>query len=180
VVQGTVDDTAPERRPIRDFEKCAVVRATSVQGLASVARAAILVSLMAQPVRYKRPRRINPVSVTVVLLLALAGYLTAAYLPPYLQQHEVYRVLEEHGSKVANRSAYYREHPENLEQLRRQMESEIRRIGVTDPELETWVEIDQHEMRFGAIYTETITWALDLFSPHLVEYEVEHVVGSTR
>jgi hypothetical protein len=131
---------------------------------------------MAQPVRYKRPRRINPVSVTLVLLLALAGYLTVQYLPPYLQQHEVYRVLEEHGSMLVRRKIHYQDHPDQLELFRRQMEAEIRKIGVMDPQLETWIEVDHDEVRLGAFYTETVTWLFDLFSPHRKDYDVEHVV----
>ena len=131
---------------------------------------------MAQPVRYKRPRKINVVSVSLVLLLAIAGYLTVTYLPLYLQQHEVHRVLEEHGSILASRKAYYLQHPEHREDLRKKMEGEIRRLGVGDPQLETWIEIDPSEARLGAFYTDTVTWAFDLIAPRQAEYELEHVV----
>jgi hypothetical protein len=131
---------------------------------------------MPQPVKYKRPRRINVVSVTLVALLALAAYLTVQYLPLYLQKHEVYRVLEEHGSKLARRKALYRTDPIAREDLRRKMEAEIRRLGIMDPELETWVEVDDGEARLGAYYSETITWALDIVSPYTKDYEVEHIL----
>jgi hypothetical protein len=129
-----------------------------------------------QPVKYKRPRRINAVSVTLAALLALGAYLTYQYFPLYLQQHEVYRILEEHGSKVAHRKALFVQSQEVRDQLRREIEAEIRRIGVNDPQLETWVDVHDHEARLGAIYSETITWVFDVISPYQRDYEVEHVI----
>lgn len=132
---------------------------------------------MAQPVKYKPPRRINSVSVTLALLLALGGYLTYQYLPMYLQRQEVYRVLEEHGSTLAGRKGFYSHDHAARESLRRKMEAEIRRMGVMDPQLETWIEIDQHQAHLGAIYTETITWPFDVIAAQTNDYEVEHVVS---
>jgi hypothetical protein len=132
---------------------------------------------MPKPVKYKRPRKINPVSVTLVAMLGLLVYLTYQYLPPYLQQHEVYRVLEEHGSMLAHRKSRYKENPQAREELRRKMEGELRRIGVMDAGLETWVEVEEGQAWLGAAYSETITWAFDIVSPHVMTYEVEHAVA---
>lgn len=130
---------------------------------------------MAQAVKYRPPRRINAVSVTLVALLALGGYLTYQYLPPYLQQQEVYRVLEEHGSKLAGQKVLARD-PEKREDSRRKMEAEIRQLGITDPQLETWIELHDGEVRLGAFYSETITWAFDVIGPQSRDYEIEHIV----
>ena len=135
---------------------------------------------MAQPVKYNRPRRINVVSIALVVLLALAAYAAYQFLPLYFQKQEVYRILEETGSTFAGRRAFYLEDGRARERLRRQMESEMRSKGVEDPELETWIEVDGPEVRFGAVYSAWVEWPFDVVAKQEHVYEVEHTIMVPR
>ena len=53
---------------------------------------------MVKPVKYKKPRRINAVSVTLVAILVVLGVVAWEYLPLYITRQEAYRVLESYGS----------------------------------------------------------------------------------
>ncbi|MBV1859763.1 MAG: hypothetical protein KUG77_15230 [Nannocystaceae bacterium] len=132
---------------------------------------------MAQAVKYKKPRKLNSVSIVLLLLATLSVYLGYQYLPLYLQKQEAYRVLEETGSAFSGRRAFYIKKPKALETLRRGMESDLRRVGVDDPDLETWIERDDKEMAFGAIYSIFIEWPFGAIPKQEFVYEVEHVVN---
>jgi hypothetical protein len=132
---------------------------------------------MAEPVKYKQPRRINVVSVTLVLALALGAYAAYQFLPLYFQKQEVYRALEETSSAFAGKRHLYVEDPSARETLRRRMENDIRNLGIQDPELETWVEVDGYDARFGAVYSMWVEWPFDVVAPQEHVYEVEHVIA---
>lgn len=129
---------------------------------------------MAQPVQYKKPRRINAVSVTLVLLLLAGGYALYQWFPRYMLRHEAYRVLQETGSKLAGRAAYYEEDTNAREQLRLEMQRQLVNVGVEDPKLETWIEIEGKEVRLGVVYSTWIEWPFDVVARQESIYEVEH------
>ncbi len=134
---------------------------------------------MARPIKYKRPRKINAVSVTLGLILFVAGYLAYKLFPLFLLKQEAYRVLEEFGSAYAGRDNAYRADPKKVEELRRKMTAELRNIGIADPDLETWIEVDQREARFGAVYSAWVSWPFDVIEKQEHVYEIEHVVVDT-
>jgi hypothetical protein len=131
---------------------------------------------MATPIKYKKPRRINVVSVTVVLLLLLAGYAAWQWAPLFFKKNEAYRVLQETGSKLAGRAAYYEQDPEAREDLRKTMQRELVNVGIDDPRIETWIELDGKEVRLGVVYSAFIEWPLDVIDRQESVYEVEHVI----
>ena len=132
---------------------------------------------MAQAVKYKKPRRINSVSIGLAVFAALCVFFAYQYFPLFLQKQEAYRVLEETGSAFAGRRGYYVAEAKATESLRRQMEGQLRQVGVQDPDLETWIELDKHEARFGAVYSIFIEWPFQLLAKQEYVYEVEHVVN---
>ena len=131
---------------------------------------------MAQAVKYKKPRRINSVTVSLFLALALFIFLAYQYVPLFLQKQEAFRILEETGSTFSGRRSYYLAKDEKIEYLRRRMENDLRRVGVEDPDLETWIDIEEHEARFGAVYSVFISWPLDVIPKQEFVYEMEHPV----
>lgn len=131
---------------------------------------------MATPVQYKKPRRINVVSVTLALLLALAGYAAWQWAPLYFKRHEAYRILQETGSKIAGRASFYEQDPKAREDLRRTMQRQLVEVGIDDPKIETWLEIEGKELRLGVVYSAFIEWPLDVIEPQESLYEVEHVI----
>ena len=132
---------------------------------------------MAQAVKYKRPRRLNSVSITLALVAALGIYLGYQYLPLFLQKQEAFRVLEETGSAFAGRRTFYVRDAKSREHLRAGMEADLRRVGIDDPDLETWVELDENEMAFGAIYSIYVEWPFQALPKQEFVYEVEHLVN---
>ncbi len=130
---------------------------------------------MSKTVTYKKPRLINPVTVTLALLLAFAGLLTYKFLPVFLKKQEAYRVLDEHASYFGGSRNRYMAVPEEVDNLERQMRNELRRIGVSDPDMETWIEIDSdHEVRFGVAYVEIVHWPFDVVQPQVENVQIEY------
>ncbi len=131
---------------------------------------------MARPVRYRKPRRLNIVSITLLAMVTLAGYLATQYIPSFLLKHDVYRVLEETSSHFAGRKAYYLADAKAREHLRDTMLSDLRRVGMDDPESEVWIEVEGVEVRFGALYSRWIVWPRDILPKQEQVYEVEYTL----
>jgi hypothetical protein len=129
-----------------------------------------------EPVKYKKPSRINVVSVTLALAFAFGALLVWQYAPLFLLEQEAYRVLEETGSTVAGRKGFYVEDDAAREELRAKMERELRTLGIDDPAAETWIEVDGPKVRLGIVYGKWIEWPLDVVPRSEKVYEVEHVV----
>lgn len=129
---------------------------------------------MATPVQYKKPRRINIVSVTLVLLLLVGGYAAYQYLPLYFMRHEAHRVLQETGSTLAGRAGYYMQDDDAREDLRKAMERNLKSIGIVDPDMETWIKIEGKEVRLGVFYSAWTDWPFGIIPRQETEYEVEH------
>jgi hypothetical protein len=131
---------------------------------------------MDEPVKYKKPSRINVVSVTLALALAVGAVLAWRYVPLFLLKQEVYRVLEETGSTFSGRKGFYLQDEAAREELRAKMERELRALGIEDPAAETWIEIDGRQVRLGIAYGTWVEWPLDVVPRSEQVYEVEHVV----
>lgn len=131
---------------------------------------------MTTPVKYKKPRRINPVSIVIVALLALGAYATYLYLPLYLTKHEAYRVLEETSSKVAGRPAFYAEDSSARDKLRLDMQRQIKGVGVEDPNIETWIEFEGKQVHLGVVYSAWVEWPFDVVERQESVYELEHTI----
>jgi len=131
---------------------------------------------MAQAVKYKKPRRINSVSLALAAMLGLCIFFAYQYLPLFLQKQEAFRVLEETGSAFAGRRGYYLANPDAAEALRRRMENDLRRVGVEDPDLESWIEFEEQEAEFGAVYSIYIEWPFGIIPKQEHVYQVEHTV----
>jgi len=131
---------------------------------------------MAQAVKYKKPRRFNSVTIGLLVIAGLTVFFAYQYLPLFLQKQEAFRVLEETGSAFAGRRSYYLADPKAAEALRRRMEADMRRVGVQDPELETWIEFEEHAAEFGAVYSVFIEWPFQVVPKQEFVYQVEHVV----
>ena len=131
---------------------------------------------MTTPVKYNKPRRINVVSVVLVALLALAAYATYLYLPLYLTKHEAYRVLEETGSKVAGRAGFYADDGAARDELRLDMQRQIKGLGIDDPNIETWIELEGKQVRLGVVYSTWVEWPFDVVERQESVYELEHTI----
>lgn len=119
---------------------------------------------------------INPVSVTLVALLLAGGYAGYEFVRVEFTKQEAYRVLEETGSTFAGRHALYRTDEKQREQLRRKMELQLVAIGISDPELETWIDVEPDAAKLGVVYTAKYHWPFDVLAPIDREFQVEHAL----
>lgn len=131
---------------------------------------------MATPIKYIKPRRINVVSVTLLLAVLIAGYAAYLYLPLYFLRHEAYRVLEETGSEVSVRGAFYMEDSPARDELRKKMQRKIKDMGVDDPNIETWIEFEGKEAHLGVVYSVWVEWPFGLIERQETLYELEHTL----
>ena len=110
---------------------------------------------MSEAGEYKKQRAVNVVTISIVLFVVAAGYVTWKLLPIYFRKSEVKRVLDEGSSDFGGKSARYLAVDKELEHLRSKMASQISELGITDPNTEVWIEIDdEHHARFGALYSD--------------------------
>ena len=136
---------------------------------------------MAKAVKYKRPRKINPISVSLALLAALLIYLGYQYIPLKLRKGEAYRVLDETASKFSGRKARYYEDEDSLVMLKVELASNLRLVGIRDPKMEHWIEIDSlYQVRFGVVYSEFITWPFDIIETQERVEELEYTLKIKR
>jgi len=131
---------------------------------------------MANPVKYKKPRRINSVTIAVVVALLLAGYAGYQYLPLYFMRHEAYRVLEETGSEIAGRARFYSDDSPARDKIRKKMQRKVRELGIQDPDIESWIEFEGKEIRLGVLYSVWVEWPFDVVKPQESVYELEHTI----
>ena len=130
-----------------------------------------------QPVKYRSPRVINPVSVTLVALLLAGGYAGYEFIRVELTKQEAFRVLEETGSTFAGRHSLYRTDAKQREELRRKMQNDLVAIGVSDPALETWIDVEGEEAKLGVVYSTQYHWPFDVLTPIDREFQVEYVLA---
>jgi hypothetical protein len=131
---------------------------------------------MAKVVKYKRPSRINPVSVGLVIAALLVGYLAYQYLPLFLLRQDVYRVLDEVSSEYCVQSDRLRKSPEDLQRMTEKLSRELRRVGVRDPNMEHWIEPHgEHEVALGVLYSDVVEWAIEAIPSHERIVEIELV-----
>ncbi len=130
---------------------------------------------MAKPVKYKKPRRFNAITVVLILVAMVVAYLTYQYLPLFLVKQEAYRVLDETASVFSGQKNRYLDVPEERENLERKMRGQLQQVGIKDPGFETWIEIDsKYKVRIGVAYIQTVHWPFDVVEPQEDVVELEY------
>lgn len=129
-----------------------------------------------QPVKYKKPRRINSVSITLLLFAIAVVYLAYQWIPIVFLKYEANRILEEAGSKMTKQAKLFQTDRRALEQLRGKLRGDLYGVGVDDPQVDVWIEFENNEARIGTVYSVWVHWPFDILKPHEVEYQMEHVV----
>ena len=125
--------------------------------------------------KYKKPRKINAVSISLAFVAFVLGWVVYQYLPATLLKQEAYRVLDETASKFAHRKSLYLTSKPDLAKLRGKMNSQLRLVGIKDPAMESWIEIDdKHHVRFGVLYSYFIEWPGDVIKKQEKTVEMEY------
>jgi hypothetical protein len=129
---------------------------------------------MAKPLKYKKPRKINAVSIGLVFALLVIVYLTYQYLPLFLLRQEAYRVLDEISSEYTATAGRFMAEDAELDKLTAKLSRELRRVGVRDPDMEHWIEPNgENEVAIGVIYSDYIEWPMDLIPKQERVAEIE-------
>ena len=85
-------------------------------------------------------------------------------------------MVEETGSTFAGRRQLYRKNAAERDALRLRMESQIRSVGVNDPDLESWIEVEANSVHLGAVFTVWYCWPFDLLEPFPRDVQIAEIV----
>ena len=136
---------------------------------------------MSEIVKYKRPRKINVVSVSLTLILIFLGYMASQYVPIWILRSEANRVLDEHTSKFSGAKNRYLQVEKDRKRLKAEMSTELRRVGINDPDMEVWLEVEsQTEVLFGVLYSEYVNYPFELMPRKEIVEEIEYVLKLTK
>ena len=134
---------------------------------------------MAQAGEYKKQRAVNVVTISILLVVIAVGVLLWKILPLYFRKSEVKRVLDETSSTFGGQSARYLAVDKELRYLESKMSSQIAELGVSDPNQEAWIEVDdEHHVRFGALYSDWLK--LPFMEPREDVQEIEMECARTE
>jgi hypothetical protein len=112
---------------------------------------------MAEAVTYKQPRKLNWVVVVLLVALVAGGYAVWIYVPISIRKSEVMRVLDETSSEFTGQASRMLADDKLVDKMLRDMRSDIQALGVSDPQAEYWLEIDDdNQIRFGVLYSDWI------------------------
>lgn len=117
---------------------------------------------MSRQIEYGAPRRLNSVTVTLILLLVAGGYWMWRFFPAYFEAWSVDHILKEAASQVyqANRLAEP-QRTETLTELINKAKRDIQtKAGVTDPDLVVNLDIDEARAVVSAEYRVIVTHPL--------------------
>ncbi len=110
---------------------------------------------MGEAVSYKQPRKLNWVVFVILAALVAGGYMAWIYIPISLRKSEVMRVLDETSSEFTGKSSRMLAERKLVDKLLRDMSNDIQALGVSDPQAEYWIEIDdENQVRFGVLYSD--------------------------
>ena len=130
---------------------------------------------MNRRIKYKRPRKINPVSVTIVGIIAFIIYVIAKTGPIFLTQMETQRVIKGVGVKFQKSRSRYLSSPESLEMLRNNFMSDIFNVGVEGRDTtEHWIDIsDTDAVMIGVHYQQRFEWPFEMRETTIIEVDQE-------
>jgi hypothetical protein len=133
---------------------------------------------VAKRIDYKRQHLINPVSITLVIFLGILAYLASLYMPNWLIKQESKRVLNSAGHLFTIHRSRYLASEKQVEGLREQMSRDMRSAGVTDPDMEVYVDIeDDGGVVLGVIYTQKWPMPFELGPAKEAEVAQEYRLG---
>ncbi len=126
-------------------------------------------------VEYKKPRKINVVSVSLVILIGLSIYMGIQMVSISMDRSEAHRALQETSSKFFRNQSTYLRNPESRKKLIGFMEGELARAGVGSPE-DLWIDVDGKEVFLGVKFKREIHWPFELLEPIPREIVAEHAI----
>ena len=130
---------------------------------------------MVKTVKYKRPRKINPVSVTLVALLLFMCYSLYRGGELLMLRMETERVVKRTGVTFNSKRGFYLNNPNQLKRIAGKLRMDIMNLGVEDPKTtEHWVDItNPNEILIGVYYLQKFEWPFDLREPTYFEIQQE-------
>jgi len=102
---------------------------------------------------YKKPRKINIVSLALLLAFLSGAYLVIQYGPAYWRQYKVKEILDEVANKCRGNRVFDDDKINNLEE---KAEKKIHAMGVEDGGLRVRIDISSREAHVSATYREVV------------------------
>ena len=56
------------------------------------------------------------------------------------------------------------------------MQRQIKGLGIDDPNIETWIELEGKQVRLGVVYSTWVEWPFDVVERQESVYELEHTI----
>jgi hypothetical protein len=129
---------------------------------------------------YKKPRKVNPVSVIVVTVVLAVLYSLVQFGPPYWRKWKVKGILSESANRIYPRRRHQEESLNPfLDEVKGETEEQIFGAGVEDPELEVFIEVDEVEITVSAQYKERINHPL-IGKATVLNFNPQNVLDCTR
>ena len=130
---------------------------------------------MSRRIKYKKPRKINPVSVTIVAILAFIVYVIAKTGPIFLTQMETQRVIKGVGVKFQGSRSRYMANKPSLNMLRDNLLKDTFGVGVEGRETtEHWIDVsDKDGVLIGVHYEQRFEWPFEMRETTIIEVDQE-------
>ena len=107
--------------------------------------------------QYKKPRRINAVSVIIFLVLAAAAYAAVQFGPPHYRKWKASGILSEAANKVyPKRMVAPDAVADFVEKIRTETAAQLRELGIADPGLRVTINLNPKRISVGVEYVEII------------------------
>jgi hypothetical protein len=125
---------------------------------------------MAEEYRYRKPRKLNWVTILVLIVLVGGGYFAVKYVPVYWQRHKVEEILVDVGMQSAdlpdlNDKDLAAEEERLLEEAR----TRIQALGVGGPDgVDLDVSYDPDYTYISASYSVTVNHVIG--KPHVLKF----------
>jgi hypothetical protein len=109
---------------------------------------------------YKKPSKLNAVSLIVILGLAALAYCGFKFSPAYYRKWKARGIISETAHKIYPKRAVAEE-TEFFDEVKKQAVAELRNLGIEDPALRIDFQRSPQEVTATASYTEVVKHPFD-------------------
>lgn len=130
---------------------------------------------MAKKIKYKRPRKINPVSVSWALAIFSLIYVFVKGFNIFMLRMETERVIKSYAVKFNSTRGRWLQNPKRLEILSGKFRNDLLNMGIENPKTtEHWIDItDPDEVLIGVYYIQHLSYPFGIIEDTTFEIQQE-------